>query len=213
MIESKSAKEPQKAQRTVNEFSINIATINGSGSQTANRTLLRAIFTMGIPVSGKNVFPSNIQGLPTWYKIRVSKSGYMARSGKTEIVVAMNPKTFLDDLEDLAPGGLFLYADHIKEPIKRKDVLFCSIPVKNIVKEAKPPRELRDYIANMVYVGVLAYLLKIELDTLKNALDFHFKGIPGPVELNMTVIKRDGYDNASLGEGDMVEIVNFVGGG
>ena len=77
MVESKSAKEPQKAQRKVNEFSINIATINGSGSQTANRTLLRAIFTMGIPVSGKNVFPSNIQGLPTWYKIRVSKSGYL----------------------------------------------------------------------------------------------------------------------------------------
>ncbi len=190
MVESKSAKEPRKAQRKVNEFSINIATINGSGSQTANRTLLRAIFTMGVPVSGKNVFPSNIQGLPTWYKIRVSKSGYLARSGKTDIAVAMNPKTVLDDLEDLAPGGLFLYADHIKEPIKRKDVLSCSIPVKNIVKEAKPPRELRDYVANMVYVGVLAYLLKIELDTLKNALDFHFKGKPDPVEFNMTVINN-----------------------
>ena len=190
MVESKSTKGTQKTDMVVNDFSINIATINGSGSQTANRTLLRAIFTMGIPVSGKNVFPSNIQGLPTWYKIRVSKSGYLARSGKTEIAVAMNPKTFLEDLDDLEPGGVFLYADHIKEPINRKDVLICSFPVKNIVKEAKPPRELRDYVANMVYVGVLAYLLKIELDTLKNALDFHFNGKPGPVEFNMTIINN-----------------------
>ena len=177
-----------QTQKVVNEFSINIATINGSGSQTANLTLIRSIFKMGIPVSGKNIFPSNIQGLPTWYKIRVSQAGYLGRSQKTEIAVAMNPKTFGDDLTDLASGGIFLYADHIKEPIDRDDLILCPMPVKSIVKETKPPRELRDYVANMVYVGVLAYLLDIQLETIESALDFHFKGKQGPIDFNLSVI-------------------------
>ncbi len=181
--------EITKTSRGVNEFSVNIATVNGSGSQTANLTLIRSIFKMGIPVSGKNIFPSNIQGLPTWYKIRVSEAGYLARSQKTEIAVAMNPKTFLDDLDDLAPGGVFLYADHIKEPILREDLLLCPMPVKTLVKQANPPRKLRDYIANMVYVGVLAYLLDIQLETLKSALEFHFKGKQSAVDFNLTVIQ------------------------
>ena len=178
-----------QTQKVVNEFSINIATINGSGSQTANLTLIRSIFKMGIPVSGKNIFPSNIQGLPTWYKIRVSQAGYLGRSQKTEIAVAMNPKTFGDDLTDLASGGIFLYADHIKEPIDRDDLILCPMPVKSIVKEAKPPRELRDYVANMVYVGVLAYLLNVQLETIESALDFHFKGKQGPIDFNLSVIQ------------------------
>jgi len=178
-----------KTPKVVNEFSVNIATVNGSGSQTANLTLIRSIFKMGIPVSGKNIFPSNIQGLPTWYKIRVSQSGYLGRSQKTEIAVAMNPKTFLDDLEDLIPGGIFLYADHIKEPILREDLILCPMPVKTIVKQADPPRKLRDYVANMVYVGVLAYLLDIQLETLKSALEFHFKGKQGAVDFNVSVIQ------------------------
>jgi len=178
-----------ETQKVVNEFSVNIATVNGSGSQTANLTLIRSIFKMGIPVSGKNIFPSNIQGLPTWYKIRVSKSGYLARSQKTEIAVAMNPKTFIDDLDDLAPGGVFLYADHIKEPILREDLLLCPMPVKTLVKQANPPRKLRDYVANMVYVGVLAYLLDIQLETLKSALEFHFKGKQSAVDFNLSMIQ------------------------
>ncbi len=181
--------EITKTPEVVNEFSVNIATVNGSGSQTANMTLIRSIFKMGIPVSGKNIFPSNIQGLPTWYKIRVSKYGYLARSQKTEIAVAMNPKTFTDDLNDLIPGGVFLYADHIKEPILREDLLLCPMPVKTIVKQANPPRKLRDYVANMVYVGVLAYLLDIQLDTLKSALEFHFKGKQSAVDFNLSVIR------------------------
>ena len=181
--------EITKTPKVINEFSVNIATVNGSGSQTANLTLIRSIFKMGIPVSGKNIFPSNIQGLPTWYKIRVSQAGYLARSQKTEIVVAMNPKTFTDDLDDLVPGGIFLYADHIKEPILREDLLLCPMPVKAIVKQANPPRKLRDYVANMVYVGVLAYLLDIQLETLKSALEFHFKGKQSAVDFNLTVIQ------------------------
>ncbi len=178
-----------QTQKVVNEFSINIATINGSGSQTANLTVIRSIFKMGIPVSGKNIFPSNIQGLPTWYKIRVSQAGYLGRSQKTEIAIAMNPKTFRDDLTDLASGGIFLYADHIKEPLHRDDLILCPMPVKSIVKEAKPPRELRDYVANMVYVGVLAYLINIQLETIESALDFHFKGKQGPIDFNLSVIQ------------------------
>lgn len=181
--------EIANTQKIVNDFSVNIATVNGSGSQTANMTLIRSIFKMGIPVSGKNIFPSNIQGLPTWYKIRISQSWYLARSQKTEIAVAMNPKTFLDDLDELVPGGIFLYADHIKEPILREDLILCPMPVKTIVKQADPPRRLRDYVANMVYVGVLAYLLDIQLDTLKSALEFHFKGKQSAVDFNLSVIR------------------------
>ncbi len=99
----------------VNDFSITVATVNGSGSQTSNLTILRALFKMGIPVSGKNLFPSNIQGLPTWYTIRVNKDGFLARREEHEIVVAMNAATFAEDLASVNPGGAFFYADDIKQ--------------------------------------------------------------------------------------------------
>jgi len=99
-----------KVKSIVNDFSITVSTVNGSGSQTANLTILRALFKMGIPISGKNLFPSNIQGLPTWYTIRVNKDGYLARREEHEIVIAMNPATFGQDMADVSPGGAFLYA-------------------------------------------------------------------------------------------------------
>lgn len=188
MAQTQTKKPVQRRLSGVNEFSINIGTENGSGSQTANLTILRAIFKMGIPVSGKNIFPSNIQGLPTWYKIRVSQSGYGGRRKEADIVVAMNPKTFTEDQCDLVQGGLFLYADDIKDPIDRVDMITVPMPVKDIVKEAKPHRDLRKLVANMVYVGVLANLLGIELEPIKAALEFHFKGKESPVEFNMMVI-------------------------
>ena len=188
MAQTQTKKPIQRRLTGVNEFSINIGTENGSGSQTANLTILRAIFKMGIPVSGKNIFPSNIQGLPTWYKIRVSQSGYGGRRKEADIVVAMNPKTFTEDQDDLVQGGLFLYADDIKDPIDRVDMITVPMPVKDIVKEAKPHRDLRKLVANMVYVGVLANLLGIELEPIKVALEFHFKGKEIPVEFNMKVI-------------------------
>src|SRR5512136_2406388 len=110
------------SKKIVNDFSITIATVNGSGSQTANVTLLRALFKMGIPVSGKNIFPSNIQGLPTWYTIRLSKDGYISRRDEQEVVVAMNPASFLNDLASISPGGAFYYADDIRFSIDRKDI-------------------------------------------------------------------------------------------
>jgi Pyruvate/2-oxoacid:ferredoxin oxidoreductase gamma subunit len=108
--------------KVVNDFSITVATVNGSGSQTANTTILRALFKMGIPVSGKNLFPSNIQGQPTWYTIRLSKDGYLARREEQEIVVAMNPASFVRDLAGVIPGGVFFYPDDIKLPITRTDI-------------------------------------------------------------------------------------------
>jgi 2-oxoglutarate ferredoxin oxidoreductase subunit alpha len=174
----------------VNDFSITVGTPNGSGSQTSNLTILRALFKMGIPVSGKNLFPSNIQGLPTWYTIRVSKDGYLARRDEHEIVVAMNPDSFAQDLADVLPGGAFYYADDIRQAITRDDIVTYPMPVKQMVKESDAPTNLRTYVANMVYVGVLAQMLGIELDKIHQALEFHFNGKPRPIELNFGIIQK-----------------------
>ncbi len=187
---AKNQAQNQASGPQVNDFSIMIGTVNGTGSQTANLTLIRAFFNMGIPVSGKNVFPSNIQGLPTWYTIRVNKDGYLARQPSSDIVVAMNADTFEQDIETLCPGGILLYDDKIKKEIPRDDINVYSMPVKQMVTESEAPRELRDYVANMVYVGTLAHLLKIEIDSLEQALDFHFKGKQSPIQLNMDMILR-----------------------
>ena len=144
----------------VNDFAIVAATVNGSGSQTANNTLIRAIFKMGIPVSGKNLFPSNIAGLPTWYTIRVSKQGYVARREGTEILVAFNPKTADEDLAALPRGRrLFLPRRyHVRQAARRCDLL--PHPGQSAGEAGQTPTpKLRDYVANMVYVGALAELL------------------------------------------------------
>ena len=175
--------------KIINNFSITIATVNGSGSQTANVTLLRALFKMGIPVSGKNLFPSNIQGLPTWYTIRLSKDGFTARRDEQEVVVALNPASFTRDLASVFPGGAFLYADDIKLPIARTDISVYPMPVKQLTRSADVSPALRDYIANMVYVGVLAQMIGIDLERIKQALDFHFKGKAQAIDSNFATIK------------------------
>ena len=181
--------EAQAAQKpVVNDFSITVCTVNGSGSQTSNITILRSLFKMGIPVSGKNLFPSNIQGLPTWYTIRVSKDGFLARREEHEIVVALNPATFTKDLKAVEPGGVFIYADDIKLAITRSDVTVYPMPVKKLAKDSGAPSNLRDYIANMVYVGVLANILDMDLDKIRQALSFHFKGKQKAIDLNYGVI-------------------------
>ena len=173
----------------VNDFNITVATVNGSGSQTSNATIMRALFKMGIPVSGKNLFPSNIQGLPTWYIIRVNKDGFLAYRDETEVMIAMNPATFVRDLDKLVPGGAFLYDDSLKMPIMRTDVTAYPMPVKKLVRDSGAPSELRDYIANMVYVGVLAYLLGIDMQMIKSALTFHFKGKQKPIDMNYGIVE------------------------
>jgi 2-oxoglutarate ferredoxin oxidoreductase subunit alpha len=173
----------------VNDFSMIVATVNGSGSQTANMALIRALFRMGIPVSGKNLFPSNIQGLPTWFTIRASREGYTARREAVEVLVGMNPATFLEDVEGLVEGGVCFYPDHFAKPGIRSDVIYYSMPVNQIIKDADPPRELREYMINMVYVGIVAEKLGIEMQAIRDALDTHFQGKTKAIELNMKVIE------------------------
>ena len=178
------------SEKIVNDFSITVGTVNGSGSQTANTTILRSLFKMGIPVSGKNLFPSNIQGLPTWYTIRVNKDGYTARREEHEIVICMNPKSFAQDLADVLPGGVFFYDDNINLDIVRDDIYVYPMPVKEIMREQKEvPNNLKDLVANMVYVGILAQTIGIDLETIKAALEFHFKGKQKPIDLNYTVVQ------------------------
>lgn len=177
------------ANKIVNDFSITVGTVNGSGSSTANTTILRALFKMGIPVSGKNLFPSNIQGLPTWYTIRVNKDGFTARREEQEIVVAINPNSFARDLASVQPGGAFFYADDIKQPITRTDVAAYAMPVKDLVrKDQSIPSDFRELVSNMVYVGVLAQMLGIDLDAIQKALEFHFKGKQKPIAMNYNTV-------------------------
>ena len=193
MILDKTESRPTNAksmQPIINNFSITVATVNGSGSQTSNLTLMRALFKMGIPVSGKNIFPSNIQGLPTWYTIRVNEDGHLARCEDQEIVVAMNPATFAKDMEGVQTGGVLFYDDSIKTPITRQDIHLYPMPIKPMVRDSQAPSNIRDYIANMVYVGIVANILGIDMDQIYQALDFHFKGKQKPIELNWTMIKN-----------------------
>jgi len=176
--------------RVVNDFSITVGTVNGSGSQTANTTILRALFKMGIPVSGKNLFPSNIQGQPTWYTIRVNKDGFLARRETQEIFVAMNPASFTRDLAGVLPGGAFFYADDIKQPVTRTDITTYPMPVKQIVRaDASIPSDFRDLVGNMAYVGVVSQLLGIDLEKIYAALNFHFKGKQKPIDMNFNTVK------------------------
>lgn len=188
-----SAKEypaPALDQETnVNDFAITVGTKNGSGSQTSNLTLMRALFKMGIPVAGKNVFPSNIQGLPTWYTIRLSREGFLARRATQEIVIAMNPDSFAKDLASVEPGGIFMYGDHIKLAVDRDDILVYEFPANKFARESGASTELRDYVVNMAYVGVLAHVIGINMEAIYAALDFHFKGKQKPIDLNYGVIQ------------------------
>jgi 2-oxoglutarate ferredoxin oxidoreductase subunit alpha len=177
-------------EQIVNDFSITFSTINGSGSATANNILLRSLFKMGIPVSGKNIFPSNIQGQPTWYTIRVNKDGFLARVEKDDIIVAMNPASFQTEASFLVPGGVLLYADNIKATIDREDICVYPMPVKKIISEIEVPQNLRVYLSNMVYVGVLAYILGITLDKIYESLDYHFKGKKTAVDANFNVVQK-----------------------
>ncbi len=176
--------------KVVNDFSIIVGTKNGSGSSTANNTILRAIFKMGIPVSGKNLFPSNIQGLPTWYTIRANKDGFIARREENEIVVAMNPDSFTRDLASVVSGGALFYADDIKQPITRADIAVYPMPVKQIVRSDQSiPSDFRDLVGNMVYVGILAQMIGIDLDKIQAALSFHFKGKQKPIDMNLNTVR------------------------
>src|SRR5512138_1456631 len=143
------ASEPQPARassRVVNDFSIQVATVNGSGSQTANLVLLRSIFQMGVPVSGKNLFPSNIAGLPTWFTIRASKHGYVGRKKEIDILVAMNPETARQDVMGLDPGAVVIYDQPLALDALRNDLVFYPAPFDKLVAPVCPDAKLRKLV-------------------------------------------------------------------
>ena len=173
----------------VNDFAINVATTNGTGSQTSNLTLLRALFKMGIPVNGKNIFPSNIQGLPTWYQIRVSDKGYVARRETSEILVAFNEVTALQDLQEMPAHSVCIYNADWRNPPQRDDVTMYGIPVNQFLRAAGVRGRIRDYMANMVYVGAVSFLLGIELDRIEEALGYLFGRRQKLVDSNMQIVR------------------------
>ncbi len=161
-------------QRIVNDMSIQVATVNGSGSQSSNTVLLRAIFQMGVPVSGKNMFPSNIAGLPTWYTIRANKNGYIGRKKEIDFLVAMNPETAKEDVMSLAPGASVLYDEPLALHTLRNDLIFYSVPYDKIVAQVCPEAKLRKLVKNMVYVGVVSCLLTIDMAEVEKAIRKQF---------------------------------------
>lgn len=174
--------------RIVNDFALMVATKNGSGSQTSNEVLIRSLFKMGIPVSGKNLFPSNIKGLPTWYTIRASKDGYIARRATTEIAITFNQDTAAEDILNLPEGGVCIIPKDWKWGQNRTDITYYEVPLKDIVSKADIPSEFRDRIANMVYVGAVAYLFDIPLDIIQAALLDTFNGRQKPANMNYSVV-------------------------
>jgi len=173
----------------VNDFSIHVGTVNGSGSQSSNNVLMRSIFRMGIPVSGKNLFPSNIQGLPTWFTIRVNKDGWVSRKAETEILVCMNDQTYLEDIKPLDPGSVVIHHDHMNVAAVRKDLISVPMPFAKIIAEACSDPRLRKLAVNMVYVGALAEFLKITDESLELAMAQQFKTKLKVIELNRTAIR------------------------
>ena len=168
----------------INDFTINIATANGTGSQSANLILLQSLFNMGIEVSGKNLFPSNISGLPTWYIVRLSDAGYQAPGDRTHIQVLVNPATWEDDLAQLEPGTVVVWNSNAKKPMDREDVISYPVPMTKMARGVNA--KLARMIANVIYVGVLAELLGIDEAAVVEAIGKQFKGKASAIELNTT---------------------------
>ncbi len=182
-------------QRIVNDFSIIVATVNGSGSQSSNSVLLKSIFGMGVPVSGKNLFPSNIAGLPTWYTIRASKDGYVARKRDSEVLVALNPETAREDVLALPAGGVAIYEEKLNLKQYRDDVVFYPVPIDKITAEVCPTAKLRKLVRNMVYVGAVAQILRIELGVVEGGLRKQFASKQKVFDSNFGAVKA-GFDYA-----------------
>jgi 2-oxoglutarate/2-oxoacid ferredoxin oxidoreductase subunit alpha len=179
----------------VNDFSIKIATVNGTGSASANTLLMKSIFRSGIPVTGKNYFPSNIQGLPTWYEIRITKDGHVARSGRVDIMVAMNAETYARDVKEVEPGGYLVYDSTWPRPalLKRDDITVLGVPLAQLCNENFNGVRTRILMKNICYAGVLAALLDLDLERIRELLAETYARKPQLVESNMKAIQL-GYD-------------------
>jgi len=181
----------------VNDFTIKIATVNGTGSASANTLLMKSIFRSGIPVMGKNYFPSNIQGLPTWYEIRITRDGHVARSGQVDIMVAMNAETYARDAKEVAPGGYLLYDSTWPRPalLKREDITVIGVPLARLCNENFNGVRTRILMKNICYAGVLAALLDLDVARIRELLAETYAKKPQLVDSNMKAIQL-GYDYA-----------------
>jgi 2-oxoglutarate ferredoxin oxidoreductase subunit alpha len=184
------------SQKIVNDFSIQIATVNGSGSQSANNVLLRSIFNMGVPVSGKNLFPSNIAGLPTWYTIRVSRYGWVARKTEIDLLIAMNPETVAEDVRSLPPGAAVIFDESLKLTDRRPDLTYYAVPFDKLVVASGAEAKLRKLIKNMVYVGIAAQLLSIDIECVESMVRKQFAKKVKAAELNWNAVQL-GFDYAA----------------
>ena len=174
---------------TNNDFSIHVATVNGSGSQTANTTLIRAILQMGVPVSGKNLFPSNIAGLPTWFTIRVSERGYVARTRRNDVLVAMNPETSVEDISAMGPGSILILNEGVPTPRIPEDRTVYKIPFNKLVEPLVPDAKLRKLVINLVYVGVVAHVLGVDLEEVDRSLTAQLGRKPKALDMNRAAVK------------------------
>ncbi len=184
-------------QSRINDFVLKIGTVNGTGSASANGLLMKALFRMGIPVTGKNLFPSNIQGLPTWYEIRASHAGYMSYLNRVDVMVAMNAQTYQKDLAEVSPGGFLIYDSTWprESTLQRDDITVLGVPLAKICNEAFSLARIRVLMKNVAYVGVLAALLDIDLKIMRILLEETFANKPQLVESNLKAIML-GYDFA-----------------
>ncbi len=174
----------------VNDFSVTVATVNGSGSQSANNILMRSIFKMGVPVSGKNLFPSNIAGLPTWFSIRASEKGYVGRKPSSDIVIAMNRDTIIEDFQWLKPGGLFIYNDGLRTNPEEfpEGVRTLGINFNDLCKEVTKSIQLKKLLVNMIYVGALTEILQIPEHVVAETIEHQFKGKESVFEINKKAV-------------------------
>jgi 2-oxoglutarate ferredoxin oxidoreductase subunit alpha len=209
MTASLAAPAPTAGAKTrINDFSIQVATVNGSGSQTANTVLLRAIFQMGVFVSGKNLFPSNIAGLPTWFTIRASAKGYVARKASNEMLILMNPETAKEDIAKADADALVIYDEPLQLDRLRSDLSFIPVPFQKLVTASCPEPKLHKLVKNMIYVGVAARLLGIDMAEVTKAIAKQLKGKAKAIEINQAAALA-GYDWAmeNLQDQDHIKVV------
>jgi 2-oxoglutarate ferredoxin oxidoreductase subunit alpha len=195
-LERRPASSPRQPGPVVNDFSLQVATANGSGSQSSNAVLLRAIFQMGVPVSGKNLFPSNIAGLPTWYTIRASRDGYLARKKEVDLLVAMNPETVREDVQGLPGGSAVIIDEPLGATAPRDGLVFYPVPFDKAVAPLAGEARLRKLLKNMAYVGAVARLLEIEMAEVEKAIAKVFAGKARARELNVAAA-RAGFERAA----------------
>jgi 2-oxoglutarate/2-oxoacid ferredoxin oxidoreductase subunit alpha len=180
-----------KMKRTINDFIIRFANVNGTGSASANYLFAKTIFRMGIPVTPKNIFPSNIQGLPTWYEVRVSEKGYLGRREGIDLMVCVNPQSMAQDIKNVKPGGYFIYDSTKKLPdtYLRDDIHYLGIPMMEMSNQAFSDPRKRQLLKNIIYVGALSKLLNMDVEEIIKLVGEQFEGKSQLIEANLVALK------------------------